>query len=211
MMIALNAKNKLKIITNEYPEPDVNSLMRALWERNNDMIISWVLNTVTNQISNNLSFVHSASALWKELHEHYSQLDGHIIYQLTNEITQLRQTNCSIEMYYQKLKGLWDEVDALEAPYMSNPIDATYAAMLRQEEKQKEATTPQFTTPIVMSTFSNSRQIGHPLHGNFKPGNSGQNRTTNFKLRAVNMGNNQKITHGIQSDGLYTSSNQKQV
>ncbi|GJZ75689.1 uncharacterized mitochondrial protein-like protein [Tanacetum coccineum] len=82
MMIALNAKNKLNIITNEYPEPDVNSLMRALWERNNDMIISW----------------------------------------------------------------------------RSNPIDATYAAMLRQEEKQMEATIPQFTTPIVVSTFSNSRQ-----------------------------------------------------
>ena len=87
MMIALNAKNKLKIITNEYPEPDVNSSLRALWERNNDMIISWILNTVTDQISNNLSFVHSVSTLWHELQEHYSQLDGHIIYQLINEIT----------------------------------------------------------------------------------------------------------------------------
>ncbi|GKD83118.1 hypothetical protein Tco_1349957 [Tanacetum coccineum] len=30
-------------------------------------------------------------------------------------------------------------------------------------------------------------RVGHPLHGKFKPGNSGQNRTTNFKPRAVNM------------------------
>ncbi|GJY91996.1 cysteine-rich receptor-like protein kinase 8, partial [Tanacetum coccineum] len=66
LMIALNAKNKLKIITNDYPEPD-DSPIRALWERNNDMIISWILNTVSDQISNNLSFVHSASALWLEL------------------------------------------------------------------------------------------------------------------------------------------------
>ncbi|GKB99986.1 hypothetical protein Tco_0986123 [Tanacetum coccineum] len=105
-------------------------------------------------------------------------------------------------MYYQILKGLCDEVDALEAPYMCTcnctctngrlngaregrkrllqflmgldecfpnirgqiqlmqPMpNATKAyAMLRQEEKQREATTPQFTTPTVMSTFSNSRQ-----------------------------------------------------
>ncbi|GJW42283.1 retrovirus-related pol polyprotein from transposon TNT 1-94 [Tanacetum coccineum] len=73
---------------------------------------------VTDQIGNNLSFVHSASVLWNELQEHYSQLDVHRIYQLTNEITQLIQTNCLVEMYYQKLKGLWDEIDALEAPYM---------------------------------------------------------------------------------------------
>ena len=61
MTIALNAKNKLKIITKEYPEPpDATSPLRALWERNNDMIISWILNTVHDQVSNNLSFVNSA-------------------------------------------------------------------------------------------------------------------------------------------------------
>ena len=118
MMIALNAKNKLKIITKEYQEPDNESSLRALWERNNDMIISWILNTVSDQISNSLSFVHSASALWLELQEHYSQLDGHRIYQLSNDITQLKQVNTSVEVYYQRLKGLWDEIDALEAPYI---------------------------------------------------------------------------------------------
>nr|GEV03225.1 RNA-directed DNA polymerase, eukaryota [Tanacetum cinerariifolium] len=74
----------------------------------------------SDQISNNLSFIHSASALWLELQERYSQLDGHGIYQLTNEIPQLKQVNCTTEMYYQKLKGLWDEIDALEASYMCN-------------------------------------------------------------------------------------------
>ncbi|GJS01312.1 cysteine-rich receptor-like protein kinase 8 [Tanacetum coccineum] len=44
MTIALNAKNKLKIITKDYPEHDSESPLRALWERNNDMIISWIFN-----------------------------------------------------------------------------------------------------------------------------------------------------------------------
>ncbi|GKA26929.1 retrovirus-related pol polyprotein from transposon TNT 1-94 [Tanacetum coccineum] len=83
MTIALNAKNKYKIITKEYPERALNSPLKALWERNNDMIISWILNTVTDQISNNLSFINSL---------------------------------CQIA--YQKMKGYWDVIDALEAPYM---------------------------------------------------------------------------------------------
>ncbi|GJT57305.1 retrovirus-related pol polyprotein from transposon TNT 1-94 [Tanacetum coccineum] len=29
----------------------------------------------------------------------------------------LKQSNCKIEIYYHKLKGLWDELDAIEAPY----------------------------------------------------------------------------------------------
>ena len=91
MTIALNAKNKLKLVTKEYPEPDLESPIRALWERNNDMVISWILNTVTEQISNSLSFVNSASSLWFELKDNYSQLDGHRIYQLSNDIAQLKQ------------------------------------------------------------------------------------------------------------------------
>ncbi|GKC84503.1 cysteine-rich receptor-like protein kinase 8 [Tanacetum coccineum] len=61
---------------------------------------------------------HPASSLWKELQEHYSQLDGHRIYQLTHDLVQLKQSNAAIEVYYHKLKGLWDEYDSLEAPYM---------------------------------------------------------------------------------------------
>ena len=33
MMIALNAKNKLKMVTGEYQEPATTSPLRALWER----------------------------------------------------------------------------------------------------------------------------------------------------------------------------------
>ncbi|GJZ90791.1 cysteine-rich receptor-like protein kinase 8 [Tanacetum coccineum] len=44
MMIALNAKNKYRITIGEYLEPSINCDTRVLWERNNDMIISWILN-----------------------------------------------------------------------------------------------------------------------------------------------------------------------
>nr|GEY64050.1 cysteine-rich RLK (receptor-like protein kinase) 8 [Tanacetum cinerariifolium] len=94
-MIALNAKNKMKIITGEF-----------------------ILNTLREQIRNNLNFINSAVKLWLELQECYAQIDGHRIYQLSNVIVQLKQENSSVEMYYQKLKGLWDEFDALEAPYL---------------------------------------------------------------------------------------------
>ncbi|XP_071689698.1 uncharacterized protein [Rutidosis leptorrhynchoides] len=86
IMIALNAKNKLKIVTGEITEPAAKSNIKSHWDRTNDMIISWILNTISDQIGNSLSFINSASALWKELQEHYSQLDGHRIYQLANTI-----------------------------------------------------------------------------------------------------------------------------
>nr|GEU42809.1 uncharacterized mitochondrial protein AtMg00810-like [Tanacetum cinerariifolium] len=79
LMIPLNAKNKLKILTNDYPEPDSDSPLRALWERNNVMIISWILNT--------------------------------------------------------KLKGLWGEINALEASYMCTCN--VFVQMVDSMEKRK--------------------------------------------------------------------------
>ncbi|GKB16126.1 cysteine-rich receptor-like protein kinase 8 [Tanacetum coccineum] len=75
------------------------------------------MNIIFEQIGNNLSFINSVSALWNKLDEHYSKLDGHKIYQVTNDIINHKQNNTAIELYYHKLKGLWDELDALEAPY----------------------------------------------------------------------------------------------
>lgn len=38
MMIALGARNKLKIINGEYKEPENDSNLKPLWDRANDMI-----------------------------------------------------------------------------------------------------------------------------------------------------------------------------
>nr|GEW19618.1 NIN-like protein [Tanacetum cinerariifolium] len=57
-----------------------------------------------------------SSALWNKLSKHYLQLDGHRIYQLANEIVDLKQSNFTFGIYYHKLKGLWDKLDAIEAP-----------------------------------------------------------------------------------------------
>jgi hypothetical protein len=138
MLIALNANNKLKIVTGDYGEPDADSRLRALWERTNDMVISWILNTIAEQISNSLNFVNTAVGLWKELQEHYSQLDGHRIFQITNDLVQLKQNNCSIETYYHKLKGLWDECDALEAPYMCVCVCSCENGRVNGEREQRK-------------------------------------------------------------------------
>ncbi|GJZ63297.1 cysteine-rich receptor-like protein kinase 8 [Tanacetum coccineum] len=138
MMIALNARNKLKLINREFEEPVTTSPLRSLWERANDMVISWILNTVSEQIGNNLSFVNSATALWSELNEHYSQLDGHRIYQVSNDIANMKQGNTTIELYYHKLKGLWDELDALEAPYACVcPCDCTNGRKNSERDQRK--------------------------------------------------------------------------
>ena len=114
MSIALSAKNKLGLLNGSVPKPDENSPLRAQWERVNDMVISWILNTVSEDISNGMDFVNTAQEVWEELAGQFSSIDGHRIYQILKDLHALEQGDKSAELYYHKMKNLWDEYVALE-------------------------------------------------------------------------------------------------
>lgn len=60
MQIALNARNKFVLVNGLYPKPDVTSPLFAQWERVNDMIITWILNFVADEISDGFNYVTTA-------------------------------------------------------------------------------------------------------------------------------------------------------
>ncbi|XP_074373485.1 uncharacterized protein LOC141713812 [Apium graveolens] len=114
MQIALSARNKFVVVNGVYVKPANDSALYAQWERVNDMIITWILNSVADDISDSLNFVTSAKEVWDELHERFSGVNGHMIYQVMRNIHSLEQGNKSVEVYFHKLKGLWDEFVVLE-------------------------------------------------------------------------------------------------
>lgn len=113
--IALSAKNKLGIVNGMVVKPDEDSPLRSQWDRVNDMVISWILNTVSDEISSGMDFVTSAKEMWEELHDQFSSINGHRVYQVLKDLHTLEQGDKSVEIYYHKLKNLWDEYAALES------------------------------------------------------------------------------------------------
>nr|XP_009784460.1 PREDICTED: uncharacterized protein LOC104232873 [Nicotiana sylvestris] len=51
IIIALSAKNKLGFIDGTYYEPDASSTDFKQWNRCNDMVISWILNSLSKDIA----------------------------------------------------------------------------------------------------------------------------------------------------------------
>lgn len=78
------------------------------------MIITWILNSVADDISDSLNFVTSAREVWYELKERFSGVNGHRVYQVMRNIHSLEHSNTSVEVYFHKLKGFWDEYAVLE-------------------------------------------------------------------------------------------------
>nr|GEU64097.1 cysteine-rich RLK (receptor-like protein kinase) 8 [Tanacetum cinerariifolium] len=138
VMIARNAKNKMKLVNGKFLEPRMESNLRAIWEQNNDLLISWDLNIMSEQISNSLNFINFVPKLWNELQEQYARIYGYRIFQLSHDMLQLKQENCNIEVYYHKLKGFWDEYDALEALYMCTCVCNCNNGRINGERDQRK-------------------------------------------------------------------------
>lgn len=117
MQIALSAKNKLVIVNGDFVAPVETSSLHAHWKRVNDMVITWILNTVSDEISNSMNYMDSAYNVWIELNERFSVVSGHKYYETQCDLFKLEQGNNSIEFYFHKLKGFLGRTQGFRANY----------------------------------------------------------------------------------------------
>ncbi|KAH0683296.1 hypothetical protein KY290_021892 [Solanum tuberosum] len=84
------------------------------WERCDDMVTSWILNSLSPDLRDSLQYVNNAKELWEELEDKYDQTNGCKLYQLQKEINDLVQGNLDVTGYYTKMKKLWEEMNTLD-------------------------------------------------------------------------------------------------
>ncbi|KAF6155340.1 hypothetical protein GIB67_019866 [Kingdonia uniflora] len=77
------------------------------------MVNTWLLNSLSNAISESIIYASTAQEIWTEFQDRYKQSNGPRIYQLRCKIALYSQDNLSIIGYFTKLKSLWDELSSL--------------------------------------------------------------------------------------------------
>ncbi|XP_070014377.1 uncharacterized protein LOC142175145 [Nicotiana tabacum] len=112
---ALSVKNKLGFINGDCKKPDLESPKYGLWERCDDMVTSWILNSLGKEIVDSMEYVNDSVELWKELEDRYDQTNGVKLYQIQKEINDLSQGTLDITGYYTRMKKLWEEFSTLSA------------------------------------------------------------------------------------------------
>jgi hypothetical protein len=75
------------------------------------MVLSWILNSVSQEIASSIIYIDSAEEMWNDIKERFSQQNGPRIFQLQKSISVLSQDNQSVSSYFTSLKGLWDELN----------------------------------------------------------------------------------------------------
>lgn len=82
IVIALLAKNKSGFIDGSHPEPDMNSKHPKAWNRCNDLVISWLLNSLSKEIAESVIYSKSARDILNELEDRIGQYNGAQLYQV---------------------------------------------------------------------------------------------------------------------------------
>ncbi|XP_069154693.1 uncharacterized protein [Solanum lycopersicum] len=111
---ALSVKNKSVFIDGSCVKPAKNSPQARQWQRCDDMVTSWILNSLTKEIADSVEYVNNSCELWKELKDRYDQTNDAKLYQIQKEIDDLTQGTLDITVYYTKLKKLWEELNTLK-------------------------------------------------------------------------------------------------
>lgn len=115
------------------------------------MVITWILNTVSDEICSSMNYMDNAFNVWNELNEHFDVVSGHKYYETQRDLFKLEQGNESLEFYFHKLKGYWYEIQALE-----HAIKCTYGAIKEWEQQIEKTRLIQFLMGLH-SSFTAAR------------------------------------------------------
>ena len=111
MLIALSMKNKLGFVDGSIVKLEGTDLnLLHSWTRNNNIVISWILNSVSKEISASKIFAYSTTEIWLDLKDRFQQRNGPRIFQLRRELMNLVQDQNFVSVYFTKLKTIWEEL-----------------------------------------------------------------------------------------------------
>ncbi|XP_042939432.1 uncharacterized protein LOC122274463 [Carya illinoinensis] len=112
---ALRAKNKLEFLNGTLTKPSTpKDPLFEHWERCNDMVVSWLQNSINIPLRSSVAFVDNAHEIWTKLEERFSPQNGPCIYELKKRLANLTQDDDSVNAYYGKLKSIWDELNVYD-------------------------------------------------------------------------------------------------
>ncbi|KAF5784777.1 putative retrotransposon gag domain, retrotransposon Copia-like protein [Helianthus annuus] len=113
MRLALEAKNKYGFIDGKCIKPKDDQVLANQWDRCNSVVITWLLNSISEELFLGQVFSKLASEVWTDLRESFNKVDGSVVYDLYKRINGISQNGSTVAEYYNKLTTMWKQFDAM--------------------------------------------------------------------------------------------------
>ena len=102
-------KNKFGFVDGSIVEPALGHANHAAWHHNDNIVASWLPNSLSKEIQVSVLHCSSAKAIWDDLKERFKQRNGPLIFQLKHDLVSLQQGSMSVTSYMQN----WDRLRSL--------------------------------------------------------------------------------------------------
>ncbi|KAJ0675133.1 putative RNA-directed DNA polymerase [Helianthus annuus] len=113
MKLALEAKNKYGFIDGKVEKSKDDEILAAQWDRCNSVVLTWLLNSISEELFLGQVFSKLASEVWTDLKESFDKIDGSVVYDLYTKINCISQNGSTVAEYYNRLTTMWKQFDAM--------------------------------------------------------------------------------------------------
>lgn len=120
----ITGRGKKDYLSEKMTIPSESDEKFPTWEAENSMIMSWLLGSMTADVSNTFMLYPTTAAIWKATREMYSKTDNILeLYELEAQLKDIKQGDQSVSKYFGSLSQVWQQIDALELYQWGCPAD----------------------------------------------------------------------------------------
>ncbi|KAK4395262.1 hypothetical protein Sango_1680500, partial [Sesamum angolense] len=163
---ALGAKSKLGFITGACRKPTGDPELIEQWTRVDCMVASWLLNTMTKNISNAFIYAKSARTLWIDLEQSMVNAMVPFSINLNEKLPQFLKATADLaeqRQLMQFLMGLNDEYDTVRSQILVNEplpsVNVAYSMVLRVEKQASHLAEPLTKVQLCMLTYDKKKEL----------------------------------------------------
>ncbi|RVX18883.1 Retrovirus-related Pol polyprotein from transposon RE2 [Vitis vinifera] len=135
VLLFICGKGKDEYLTGEAAMPETTEPGFRKWKIENSMIMSWLINSMNNDIGENFLLFGTAKDIWDAAKETYSSSENTSeLFQVESALHDFRQGEQSVTQYYNTLTRYWQQLDLFETHSWKCSDDAaTYRQIVEQK------------------------------------------------------------------------------
>lgn len=125
MMMFISGRGRDDFLTGVAVQPKTDDPAYKAWRTENNLVMSWLINSMTTNIGENFLLYHTAKEIWDAARDTFSSNENTIeLFHIESTLQDLRQGEQSVTVYYTNLTRYWQQLDLFQSYQWKCPDDS---------------------------------------------------------------------------------------
>ncbi|XP_040992770.1 uncharacterized protein LOC121239568 [Juglans microcarpa x Juglans regia] len=159
VMMFICGKGKDDYLTGDAAKSNKTDEMFKVWNAENNMVMSWLINSMTNDIGENFLLYGTAKEIWDAAKEIYSNNENTSeLFEVESVLHDFRQGELIVTQYFKTLNRYWQQLDLFEEHNWSCPNDGIRYRQIIERKIIYKLYSQHFALKMCMRPFEPSQE-----------------------------------------------------